>query len=159
MVNICKYIELYLVQPMPVSPSWVSGISACHFRKCQSFDKLWIFPVWPATFKYRWAVQSENHKTLSTLQPAGMLIPFQSFVGFLLLDLCFFFHHIVPQVRLSIWHFQNSSPLLLNLRYTEKGDLPEHFASTFSLVMLSSHESEHTKLMASLIINFLLAVF
>ena len=40
----------------------------------------------------------------------------------------------------------------------EKGNLPEHFASTFSLVMPILHESEHTKLMTSLIINLLLAL-
>ena len=27
---------------MPLSPSWVSGISACHFRACWSLDELWI---------------------------------------------------------------------------------------------------------------------
>ena len=37
--------------------------------------------------------------------------------------------------------------------------MPEYFASTFSLVMPISHESELTKLMTSLVINFLLAVF
>ena len=42
---------------------------------------------------------------------------------------------------------------------SEKGDLPEHFARTFSLVMPFSHESEHTKLMTLLIINLPLAVF
>ena len=41
------------------------------------------------------------------------------------------YHHIVPQVRQSIWHFENSSKLLWNPRYFEKIDLPEHFASTF----------------------------
>ena len=37
--------------------------------------------------------------------------------------------------------------------------LLEYFARTFSLVMQFSHESEHTKLMTLLIINFTLAVF
>ena len=46
-----------------------------------------------------------------------------------------------------------------NLRYSEKGDLPEHFTRAFSLVIPMSHESEHTKLMTSLITNLLLAVF
>ena len=37
-------------------------------------------------------------------------------------------------------------------RYSEKGDLAEHFARTFSLGLQFSHESEHTKLMTSQII-------
>ena len=60
------------------------------------------------------------------------------------------FHHIVPPVRPSIWHFKNSSPLLWNPRHFEKGALPQHLASTFSFVMPFSHELEHTKLMTSL---------
>ena len=63
-----------------------------------------------------------------------MLILFQSFLGILLLNPHFFFHHIVVQVHASIWHFENSSPLLWNPRYSEKGDLPECFASTFILL-------------------------
>ena len=46
------------ILPMPVSPSGVSGKSACHFRNCWSSDELWIFLVRQATFKYRRAVQS-----------------------------------------------------------------------------------------------------
>ena len=95
----------------------------------------------------------------NSLSAAGMLILFESFLGILDLDHHIFFHHIVPQIRPSIWHFENSSPLLWNPKYFEKSDLPEHFASTFSFVMPFSHESEHTKLMTSLIINLSLAVF
>ena len=47
---------------MPVSPRGVSGITACHFRNCRNFDKLWIFRVGQATFKYRCADQSETHE-------------------------------------------------------------------------------------------------
>ena len=46
--------------PMPVSPSGVSGISARHFRNCRRFDKLWIFRVGPATFKYQTDRKSET---------------------------------------------------------------------------------------------------
>ena len=88
-----------------------------------------------------------------------MLILFESFLGILLLDPRFFFHHIVAQVRASIGHFENSSPLLWNPRYSEKGNLPDPFVHTFSFVMPFSYESEHTKLMTSLIINLSLAVF
>ena len=49
--------------------------------------------------------------------------------------------------------------LLWNPRYFEKVDLPELFLSTFSFVMPFSHESEHTKVMTSLVINLSLAVF
>ena len=44
------------------------GISAFHFRACRSLDELRIFRVRPDTFKYGLAVQSETHKTPSTLQ-------------------------------------------------------------------------------------------
>ena len=64
--------------PMSVSPICVSGISVLHFRTCwisalyfrtwRSLDKLWIFRVWPATFKYRRADGSKTAKTPSTLQ-------------------------------------------------------------------------------------------
>ena len=87
-----------------------------------------------------------------------MLILFESFLGILLLDPRFFFHHIVAQVRASIGHFENSSPLLWNPRYSEKGNLPDPFVRTFSFVMPFSHESEHTKLMTCLTINLSLAV-
>ena len=95
----------------------------------------------------------------NSLHDAGMLILFESFLGILLLDPRFSFHHIVAQVRPSIWHFESSSPLLWNLRYSEKGNLPDPFVSTFSFVMPFSYESEHKKFMTSLIINLSLAVF
>ena len=61
--------------------------------------------------------------------------------------------HTVPQVRRSIGHFEDSSPLLWNPRYFDKGDLPEHFAGSFSsqVAMPFSHDSEpeHTKFMTS----------
>ena len=56
-----------------------------------------------------------------------MLILFESFFGILLLDPRCFSYHIVAQVHASLWHFENSSPLLWNPRYSEKGDLPKHF--------------------------------
>ena len=40
-----------------------------------------------------------------------------------------------------------------------RNQLSQHFVGTFSLVMLFSHESEHAKLMTSLIINVPLARF
>ena len=51
---------------MPVSPSGVSGISACHFRTCLSLDEFWIIRVGPATF--RQALKSKTTKTPSMLQ-------------------------------------------------------------------------------------------
>ena len=53
---------------MPVSPSCVSGISARRFRNCRSFDKLWIFQVWMATFKYQMGRKIRNPRTPSTMQ-------------------------------------------------------------------------------------------
>ena len=46
---------------------------------------------------------------------------------------------------------------ILNLSL-EKRWLPEPFASTFSLVMLFSHESEHTKLTSLIVCSFLPAI-
>ena len=117
---------------MPVSPSGVSGISAFHFLTYRSLDKLWIFRVGP-----------ETTKTPSTLP----------------LNPRFFVHHLVPHVCPSIWQIKTSRASLWNPRYSEKGNLHEHFARTSSLVMQFSHTSEHTKLMTSLIINFPLAAF
>ena len=59
----------------------------------------------------------------------------------------------------SNWYIENSRASLWYPRYSEKGNLHAHFASTFSLNMPISHESEHIKLMTSPIINLLLAVF
>ena len=129
---------------MPVSPSGVSGISA--------------FPFGPVGAETSFEFYGQkNPKPNNSLHNAGMLILFESFLGILLLDPRFFFHHIVAQVRASIGHFENSSPLLWNPRYSEKGNLPDPFVRTFSFVMPFSHESEHTKLMTSLIINLSLA--
>ena len=56
-------------------------------------------------------------------------------------DPSFFFHHFVPHICISIWHFENYRALFWNQGYSEKGDLPEHFASTISLVMPFSQNS------------------
>ena len=68
---------------MAVSPSWVSGISACqccHFGNCLSLDKHWIFQVGQVTFKYGQALKSETTKTPSTLQACSFLSnPFLEF--------------------------------------------------------------------------------
>ena len=98
------------------------GISVYHFRNYQTLDELWFVRVGLANFKYWLALESKTREVPSTLQPSlslGMLILF---------DPLFFFHHIVPQFFPSIWHFENSSSLLWNPRYSDKGDLPEHFA-------------------------------
>ena len=131
---------------MPVSPSCVSGISVSHFRNCRSFDELWIFRVGPATLKDLTGRKSETQALPPRCRHAH---------SFRILSWNsasrprFFFHHIVAQVRASIWHFENSSPLLWNPRYSEKGDLPEHFASTFLLLCHFHHD----------LTDYLLAVF
>ena len=132
-----------LYRPLPVSPSGVSGISACHFRTCWSLDQLWIFRVGPATFKYRRALKSKNTKTPSILQacPFSRILSWDSASQ----PSCFFFHHLVPHVCPSIWHIETSRASLWSPRYSEKRNLPEYFASTFSLVIPISNESEHTK--------------
>ena len=50
------------------------------------------------------------------------------------LEFCLFFHHLVPHICPSIRHIENYRALLWNQGYSEKGDLPEHFASTFLLL-------------------------
>ena len=47
--------------------------------------------------------------------------------------------HIIVQVCPSIWHFENSSPLLWNPRYSEKGDLLDPFQSLCALFLLLCH--------------------
>ena len=91
-------------------------------------------------------VQSETTKTHSTLQAC-------SFSSNPFLEFCPQPPLFLPwscSTRLSkhLTH-ENSTASLWKRRYSEKGDLLEHFASTFSLVMPFSHESEHTKLMTS----------
>ena len=46
--------------PMPVSPSSVS--LAFPLRTCRSLDELWIFQVWPATYKYQTGRKSETQE-------------------------------------------------------------------------------------------------
>ena len=135
---------------MPVSPSCLSWISACHFRTFWSLDGLWIFQIGPATFKYSRAIQSKTTKNPSlqilffnpASQPPLFLLPSCS---------------TYLTMHLTDWKLKSITlePKILS----EKGDFPEHFARTFSLVMPFSHESEHTKLMTLLIINLPLAVF
>ena len=77
----------------------------------------------------------KNPKPKNSPPYAGMLILFRFFLGILLLNPRFFFHHIVAQVCPSIWHFENSSLLLWNQRYSEKGNLLDPFVHTFSFAM------------------------
>ena len=90
---------------MPVSPSGVSEISACHFRICWSLDKLWIFLVWLATINYGLALKSETMKTPSMLQSqcrvsADMLILSNPLLEFCLSTPAFssiiLFHMFIP---------------------------------------------------------------
>ena len=153
--------------PMPVSPSGVSGISAssCHFRACRSLDELWIFWVGPATLQIRTGTQIRKNENSLRVHAAGMHILSNPFLKFCISTgqpplFNIFFNSIisVPHVCPSIWHIENSRASLWNPRYSEKDNLPELFASTFSFVMPILHESEHTKLISSLIINLLLVV-
>ena len=134
---------------MPVMPSWESEISACQCRNCVSLEELWF--VWVRQANRR-AVESETPS-----MPQGTLILFKPFLGIWNLDPCFFFHHLVPNVRPSTWDLENFSGLLWKQRYSEEGDLPKPFTGSFSLKPVL-HESEHPKLMTWLFINLLLAV-
>ena len=146
----------WLQLPMPVSPSCLSGISACYFRTFRSLDELSIFQVGQATFKYGRAVESETQELPPRCRHAHT---FRILSWNSVSQPPHFFQHIVAQVRPSIWHFENSGPLLRNPRYSERGNSPNPFERMFSSVMPFLHEFEHTKLMTSLIINLSLAVF
>ena len=146
---------------MPVRPSGVSGISA------RPFGTVGVLTSFEFSESGGPPLNTDGHSNPKPrkippwhgVHAAGMLTLFGSFLGILLLDPYFFFHHIVAQVRPSIWHVENSSPLLWNPRCSEKGNLPDPFVPAFSFVMPFSHEPEHTKLMTLLIINLLFAVF
>ena len=79
----CHRLGLPADLPMPVSPSGVSAVSeipAFHFRTCLSLNNLWIFWVWPATFKYWRAEGSETTKTPSMLHACSFFSnPFLEF--------------------------------------------------------------------------------
>ena len=112
--------------------------------------------VGPANFKYGRAVEPESTKTSPQCRHTHS---FQILSWNSASRPLFFFHHIVPYVFLRIWHIENSRASLWNPRYSVKGDLPEHFARTFSLIMQILHESEHVNFMTWLIINLRLEVF
>ena len=131
--------------PVPVSLSGVSGISACHFRTFQSLAELWIFGVGSATFSTTDGLFDSKPVKLELPPRCSHAHCFEFFLGILPLNPRFFFHHLVPHVCPSIWHIENSRASLWNQRNSEKGDLPEHFASTFSLVIPFPHEYEHIR--------------
>ena len=78
----------------------------------------------------------KNPKPKNSPPYAGMLILFRFFLGILLLNPRFFFHHIVAQVCPSIWHFENSSPWLWSPRNSEKGNLPDPFKFVRTFLLL-----------------------
>ena len=117
---------------MTVSPSGVTGNSAFHCRTYWSLDEPWIFLVGPATFKYGRTETSETTKTSSTLQECSF---FRILSWNSASQPSIFFHHLVLHVCPSISRIENPRASLWNPRYSEKGDLPEHFTSVFSLVM------------------------
>ena len=65
---------------------------------------------------------------------------------------------IVPQVRPSISHFGKFQCISLEPKILRKRWFAWAFCNTFSFVLSLSHDSEHTKLITSLVINLLLAV-
>ena len=115
---------------MPVSPSGVSWISAGHFRTCWSLDGIELS-------KFGWKpLNTDGQKDLKPRKlprRCRHAHSFESFLGILPLNTSFFLHHLVPHVCPSIWRIdsENSRASLWNQRYSEEGDLPGHFASTF----------------------------
>ena len=88
--------------------SWISAL-ARHFWIFRSLDLLWIFQVWPATFKYGRALQSETTKTTSTLQAC-------SFFSNPCLEFCLSTPLFLPpscstslSKHLTLWKFQGIS--------------------------------------------------
>ena len=132
----------------------VSGISA-HFRnsgsESGSWDELWSFQVVLATFKYGRALQSETTKTPSTLQGIARdahscRILSSNSASRPPLFLPSYCSTSLPK-HLTLWNFQCIS-------LEPEGDLSENFAKHFfSFGIPFSYESEHPKLMNSLIIN------
>ena len=146
--------------------SVVYGISACHFQNCWSLDKLWFVQVGQASFENKRAVESETRKISCTVF-SNPFLEFCFLAPSFLSSSCstsssswppLTFHHLVLQVCRSIWLFENSRALLWYPRYCKKGDLPEHFASTFFSCYAIFSWIWTYKLMTSLIINLLLAV-
>ena len=86
----------YLCQWAPAVSTGFLLVTFSLFQTSLRLEKLWIFQVGQATFKYGLAVQSKNHK--NSLHSAGMLILFESFLGILPLNPLVFFHHLVPHV-------------------------------------------------------------
>ena len=163
MSEVCLW---YPCQWAPVEPVGVSGISACHFQNCLSLDKLRFVQVGQASFEYKWAVESETRKISCTVF-SNPFLEFCFLAPSFLSSSCstsssswppLTFHHLVLQVCRSIWLFENSRALLWYPRYSKKGDLPEHFASTFFSCYAIFSWIWTYKLMTSLIINLLLAV-
>ena len=96
---------------MPLAATFLSGISAFHFRNCRSLDKLWFVPVGPASFKYGRAVEFETLVTLCTLQESSFYsYPLLEFC-FLSLSPCFLLPLSCSLVYPCIWLFKNSSAL------------------------------------------------
>ena len=151
---------------MPVSPSGVfrdfcfslSGLSELR----RSLDELCIFQFGPASFKYGRAEGSESWtettKTPSTLQACSFFS--NPFLDFCLSTPTFssiiLFHMIVVQtfdtLKVPVHRFETRDTLkkVICLGISQ---------GLVSLIMQFSHESEHTYLMTSLIINLQLAVF
>ena len=79
------------------------------------------------------AVKSESMKTSPRCRHAHL---FESFLGILLLNPRFFFHHLVQHGPFDI--------LKTPVHSFENGDLLEAFIGSFSLLMPILNKSEHT---------------
>ena len=141
-----------------------SGNYPCQLApaECQGFLLLTFQTAWAVIFsiqagqltKYWRAVEFEITETLSTVQACSF------FLGILPLDprFCQFFHYLVSHVCLLIT-FKIQVHCFGTRDTLKKMICLSISQALFSLVMQFSHESEHSKLKTSLIINLLLSVF
>ena len=99
---------------------------------------------------------------------------FRPFFEILLLDTYFFFHYLVAQLYSFIWHFWNSNDSLWNSKHSKNDDMSIPFCMllfpcyqchaiqvSHDVNMQKTHDVKlwRCKLMVSLLINLLLAIF
>ena len=143
--------SMFWILAMPLSPSCVSGISAYHFRNCRSLDELWFVRVRTASFKYGQALESKTRKIPSTLQAC-------SFFSNPFFEFCFLTPLFLPSYCSTRSSKHSTLQKFQRIALEPEILLQWWFAWTFRkhflLVMPFSHESEHSKLMISQIMNF-----
>ena len=105
--------------------------SSIMFQNCKNLDKIWFVSVRQWRQALRRAGQNPKLRKLPILCRHAHFLQTLSWIS--ASRPSFFFYHLVTQVFPRIWHVENSSAMLWNLRYYEKNYLTDSFTSTFSL--------------------------